>query len=79
MPDIKAMAAEAGFCEAWVGAGANPPNHPAPIDLLERFAQLVARECVAAVYISSNPSTHEGAHVNRLAREAIRARFGLEG
>lgn len=47
--------------------------------VLREFAQVVARECEQAVFVSSNPSTHEGAHVNRLARQAIRARFGLEG
>lgn len=42
---IRQMAQEAGFAEAWIDAGANPPHHPAPQDLLTRFAQLVAEDC----------------------------------
>lgn len=75
MIDIKAMAVEAGFCEAWVEAGANPPNHPAPVELLEKFAQAVARECAD---IASDTIEHGGV-LGHHSANAIKARFGLEG
>lgn len=40
--DIIRMAREAGFSEAWLSAGENPPHFEAPAVIVERFAALVA-------------------------------------
>jgi len=56
---IAQMAREAGFAEAWVDAGANPPNHPAPIDLLQAFARLVAEDCAKVCDESADPHPGE--------------------
>ena len=59
--DIIRMAQKAGFSEAWLSAGENPPHFEAPADIVERFAALVAaaeREACAKVCdeIANKPS-----------------------
>jgi hypothetical protein len=72
--DIIRMALEAGFSEAWLTAGSNPPHFDAPAVIVERFAQLVAaherEECakVADKWAVGWP------HPSTVIAEEIRAR-----
>lgn len=72
--DIIRMAQKAGFSEAWLSAGENPPHFEAPADIVERFAALVAaaeRESIAAWVASQrNDVPATGSEISA----AIRAR-----
>ena len=70
--DIIRMAREAGFSEAWLTAGSNPPHFDAPAVIVERFAQLVAereREKVARWQIGSGYTTGHGETIEDLLVE----------
>jgi hypothetical protein len=77
--DIIKMALEAGFSEAWLSAGENPPHFEAPAVIVERFfhmAQAAEREaCAKAVLaIANHDAGNPYKQALRIGAEAIRAR-----
>jgi len=78
--DIIRMAREAGFSEAWLSAGENPPHFEAPSVIIKRFAALVAaaeREACAKLVDEEMADYRYGTPPNialNNAAAAIRAR-----
>ena len=60
--DIIRMAREAGFSEAWLSAGENPPHFEAPAVIVERFFNLaVAAEREACAKVCESYDDDSGA------------------
>lgn len=67
--EIIKMAREAGFSEAWLSAGDNPPHFEAPAVIVKRFFHMAqAAEREACAQIAFNAKTYIE------AAKAIRAR-----